>query len=212
MKPCKCWKGSSTASFTAEQPTTMMQSPRSSEPKTGSLPVEDSNTCVAERGFLGGSSENPPAGAEGAGLISWVGKILWKEKMETHFSICAWESHGQREPGGYSLSSGAKRESDTAYQRNETTDGETHCKQRGKSMHTERRRYHGRRAKSLMHSSVTKVPVTYWKMGTDTMTVPKEENANVSLNVYKGAQAWSCEEKRRVKSEITPRFHFSLSD
>ena len=47
--------------------------------------------------------KNPPANEEdtrGAGLDSWVGKILLEEEMATHFSILAWRIPWTEEPGG----------------------------------------------------------------------------------------------------------------
>ena len=33
---------------------------------------------------------------------TWVGKIPWRRKWQTHSSILAWETHGQKSLAGYS--------------------------------------------------------------------------------------------------------------
>ena len=90
------------------------------------------------------------------------------------------------------------KELDTAYQLNKTSNGETHCKQRQKTHRVFTSSVMDAGPKSLMHEKLllTKGSVTYWKMGTDiNKQFLKEKNANVSLNVYKGVRAWSCERK-----------------
>ena len=40
--------------------------------------------------------KTPPAGAEGAGLISWAGKIPWRRKWKPTSVFVPGKSHGQR--------------------------------------------------------------------------------------------------------------------